>query len=54
VSKKAEYAKLAETKLALARKYERLVKSCKSRPRQQTYRNQIEKFRRQAEQLSRM
>ena len=54
MSKKKDAEKLAQTKLALAQKCDRLVKVCKSRPKQQTLKNQAEKFRRQAEQLSRM
>ncbi|MGD0517570.1 MAG: hypothetical protein ABSA26_08550 [Thermoguttaceae bacterium] len=54
MSKKTVAAKLAQTKLALAQKCDRLVKTCKSKPKQQTLKNQAEKFRRQAEQLSRI
>ena len=44
--------KLAETKLALARKYERLAKVAKSLPKQKTYAHRAEKYRRQAEMLA--
>jgi hypothetical protein len=54
VSKKTVATKLARTKLALAQKCDRLIKTCKSKPKQQTLKNQAEKFRRQAEQLSRI
>ena len=52
MTKKADIAKLAQTKLALAEKCDRLIKVCKSRPKQQTLKNQAERFRRQAEQLA--
>lgn len=54
VSKKTVSTKLAQTKLALAQKCDRLIKACKSKPRQQNLKHQANKFRRQAEQLSRM
>jgi hypothetical protein len=52
VSKKAVAEKLVQTKLALAAKCDRLIKTCNSRPKQKTLKNQAEKFRRQAKQLS--
>jgi hypothetical protein len=54
VSKKKDAEKLAQTKVALAQKCDRLIKVTKSKPRQKTLKLQAEKFRRQAEQLSRM
>ena len=54
MSKKKVAEKLALTKLALAQKCDRLIKTCKSKPKQKTLKNQAERFRRQAEQLSRM
>ncbi|MGA2799252.1 MAG: hypothetical protein ABSE63_16855 [Thermoguttaceae bacterium] len=54
MSKKKDAEKLVQTKLALAQKCDRLIKTCKSKPKQQTLKNQAERFRRQAEQLSRM
>jgi hypothetical protein len=54
VSKKNVAAKLAQTKLALAQKCDRLIKTCKSKPKQKTLKNQADRFRRQADQLSRM
>jgi hypothetical protein len=53
VTKKADIARLAQTKLALAQKCDRLVKVSKSRPKQQTLKNQAERFRRQAAQCQR-
>ena len=54
MSKKTDVARLAQTKLALAQKCDRLIKVCKSKPRRKTLKNQGDVFRRQAEQLSRM
>jgi hypothetical protein len=54
VTKKADIANLAKVKTALADKVERLIKVTKSRPRQESLKHQAERFRRQAEQLSRM
>ncbi len=54
MSKKSVAEKLARTKLALAEKCDRLIKVCKSKPKQKTLKNQAERFRRQAEQLSRI
>jgi hypothetical protein len=53
VSIKTEYANLAKTKLALAQKYERLVKVCNSKPKQKSLLNQAHRFRRQAQKLAR-
>ncbi len=46
-----EIAKLAQTKLALAKKYDRLAKIAKSKPKKRKFAYRTEKFRRQAEQL---
>ena len=54
MSKKKDAENLAQTKVALAQKCDRLIKVTKSKPRQETLKRQAEKFRRQAEQLSRM
>jgi len=54
VSLKVKYANLAKTKLALAEKCERLVKTCNSKPKQKTLKNQAQRFRRMAEQYARM
>jgi hypothetical protein len=54
VSKKKDAEKLVQTKLALAQKCDRLIKTCKSKPKQKTLKNQAERFRRQAEQLARI
>jgi hypothetical protein len=54
VSKKKDAANLSQTKLALAQKCDRQIKATKSKPRQETLKRQAEKFRRQAEQLSRL
>jgi hypothetical protein len=54
VSKKKDAERLVQTKLALAQKCDRLIKVCKSKPKKQTLKNQADRFRRQAEQLSRM
>jgi hypothetical protein len=53
VSIKTEYANLAKTKLALAQKYERLAKVCKSKPKQKTLIFQAHRFRRQAQKFAR-
>jgi hypothetical protein len=53
VSKKSESAKLAEVKLALARKCDRLIKTTKSAPRRNTLMGQAARFRRQAADLTR-
>ncbi len=47
-------ARLRETKLALAKKYDNLAKIVGSRPRQKRLLNQAAKYRRQAEQLARL
>ncbi|HEY4760763.1 MAG TPA: hypothetical protein VIH42_09305 [Thermoguttaceae bacterium] len=54
MSLKVKYANLAKTKLALAEKCERLVKTCNSKPKQKTLKNQAQRFRRMAEQYARM
>ena len=48
----ADKTTLVETKLALARKYERLAKAAKSLPRQKKCANRAESYRRQAQMLS--
>jgi hypothetical protein len=53
MTKKETCARLAQTKLALAEKYDNLVRVTKSRPRQQSYRRLIVKFRQQAADLQR-
>jgi hypothetical protein len=53
VSKKDVSAKLAEVKLALAGKCDRLVKTTSSEPRKKSLMNQAGKFRRQAADLTR-
>jgi hypothetical protein len=52
VSKAEVSAKLAQVKLALAAKYDRLAKVVKSVPRRKTYLYQAARFRRQAADLS--
>ncbi len=46
-------AKLAQTKLALAKKYENLARLSGSKPRRQRLLNRAEGYRRQAEQIAR-
>jgi hypothetical protein len=53
VTKKADIAKLAQTKTALAEKCDRLIKVTKSRPRQENLKKHAERFRRQAAQCQR-
>jgi hypothetical protein len=50
---KRDRAKLAEVKRALARKYENLAQTVHSSPRRKTYNRLADKFRRQAEDLTR-
>lgn len=45
-------ANLVQTKLNLAAKYQRLGKKAKSKPKRNTFTYQSEKYRRQAEELS--
>jgi hypothetical protein len=52
VSKETVAAKLAEVKLALARKCDRLAKTTHSIPRRKTLAHQAAKFRRQAVDLT--
>jgi len=40
--------KLVQTKLALAEKYTRLAKVCKSKPRRASYLHRVAKYRQQA------
>jgi hypothetical protein len=53
VTKENSIAKLAEVKLALARKCDRLMKTTTSVPRRKTLVQQAAKFRRQAADLTR-
>jgi hypothetical protein len=53
MSKKDVAAKLAQVKLELAEKCERLIKTVKSKPRQAKLRHQAARFRRQAADLTR-
>lgn len=53
MSKASEKAKLAEVKLALAAKCDRLIKVSGSKPKKKTLARQADKFRRQAADLSR-
>ena len=48
-----KHAKLMQTKLALARKYENLARAVSSRPRKTRLMHQAARYRRQAEDLSR-
>ncbi|MGA2035066.1 MAG: hypothetical protein ABSG68_22695 [Thermoguttaceae bacterium] len=54
MTKKANFGKRAEVKLALARKYARLAKTVSSRPRSQTWLRLSARHQRQAEDLLRM
>ncbi len=47
------HARLAEVKLALARKYDNLARLAGSRPKQKTLRNHAADFRREAADLMR-
>jgi hypothetical protein len=53
MSKADTQKKLAEVKLALAAKCERMILATKSTPRRRTLRNQAARFRRQATDLMR-
>ena len=53
MNKETANAKLAEVKLALAAKCDRLIKTTKSVPRRKTLTQQAAKFRRQAADLAR-
>jgi hypothetical protein len=53
MSKADTQKKLAEVKLALAAKCERLIRATKSKPRRKTLMNQLARFRRQAADLLR-
>jgi hypothetical protein len=53
VNKDTASAKLAEVKLALAAKCDRLIKTTQSVPRRKTLTRQAAKFRRQAADLTR-
>ena len=48
----AERSRLAEVKLALARKHERLAKVAKSLPKQKKHAREARKYHRQVEMLS--
>jgi len=48
-----KHAKLMQTKLALARKYENLARAVSSKPRKERLMHQAARYRRQAEDLSR-
>lgn len=48
-----KHAKLVETKLALARKYENLAAAVSSKPRKKRLLHQAARYRRQAADLSR-
>jgi hypothetical protein len=52
VSKTETGAKLAQVKLDLARKYERLAKAAKSMPKRKTLLNHAARFRRQVADLA--
>jgi hypothetical protein len=52
VQKQVKNAKLAEVKLALARKYENLAKLSPSKPKRKTLLLHVARFRRQARDLS--
>jgi hypothetical protein len=45
--------KLVETKLVLARKYDRLAKAASSKVKRTTFSHKAERYRRQVKQLSR-
>jgi hypothetical protein len=53
VSKTQDKAKLAQVKLMLAAKCERLMKTAKSKPKKKTLTHQADKHRRQAADLTR-
>jgi hypothetical protein len=48
-----KHARLVQTKLALARKYENLARAVSSRPRKTRLMHQAARYRRQAEDLAR-
>ena len=50
---KQDYAKLAEVKRALAKKYESLARTVKSKPRQKSWNRLAAKFHRQADEAAR-
>ena len=52
MGKQEQMAKLIRTKEALAKKYERLARSSKSKPKRQTLYRHAESYRRQVKQLS--
>ena len=53
MTKQESVNKLVQTKLALAEKYTRLAKVCKSRPQQKVLLNRVDKYQRQAADLAR-
>ncbi len=53
MSKAAKSNHLAEVKLALAKKYENLVRISKSKPRKKVFRNRVTRYRQEAERLAR-
>ena len=53
MSKQTMAANLAAQKTMLAEKYDRLIKSIKSKPRKQRYMREAAKFRRQAADIAR-
>jgi hypothetical protein len=53
MTQKQDLAKLAEVKRTLAKKYESLARTVKSKPRRTTWNRLAGKFRRQAEEAAR-
>ncbi len=52
MSHQAKTENLVAVKTRLAEKYDRLAKTCSSRPRRKTLMNRAERFRQQAEQIA--
>lgn len=53
MTQETQKQKLIQAKLGLAEKYRRLALVCKSRPKQKRLLNRVQKYRRQADDISR-